>query len=171
MKKIFLVILTLVAALSLAQLQPLKPAIPFVPLLSTTIREVDVLGPYGSVWKIYWDGWEGTLVLFKNGTGYIDAADGKRYNLTHMILKNPQDNVAGMTGPGYTGKSSNMGHRIVFFVDFAQTPNNTQDDQRFEGYLFTQTIKTSNKRAIAGITWWDGIPFGFYATFWYGVPG
>jgi len=77
-----------------------------------------------------------------------------------------------MTGPGYTGKMGVLGHRVVFFVDFANTPNNTQDDQRFDGYIFTQTLKEgTSKKAISGITWWDGIPFGFYATYWYNIPG
>ncbi|MEN3007622.1 hypothetical protein [Pseudothermotoga sp.] len=171
MKKFLLAISFMIVTLSFAQLQPIKPNIPFIPLLTTTVQEVDVLGSYGSVWKIYWDGWEATLVFFKGGSGYIETADRKKYNLTYMILKNPQDNIAGMTGPGYTGKTTSLGHRIVFSVDFAQTPNNTQDDQRFDGYIFTQTLKTPSKRAIAGITWWDGIPFGFYATYWYDVPG
>lgn len=171
MGKVVLVTIVLLSTLILGQLQPLKPNIPFVPLLSTKVQEADVLGPYGSVWKIYWDGWEGTLVFFKNGTGYIEDTNRVRYNLTYVILKNPQDNISGMTGPGYTGKSSTLGHRIVFMVDFANTPSNTQDDQRFDGYIFTQTLKVSGKRSIAGITWWDAIPFGFYATFWYDVPG
>lgn len=164
-----LLVLVLSLGIALAQLQPLKPTVPSTPLLTSNIREVDIVGPYGSVWKVYWDGWEGTLVFFKNGTGYVEV-EGKRYSLSYAILKNPQNDVAGMKGPGYTGKDSNLGHRVVFLVDFAQTPN-TEDDQRFEGYVFTQTIRTPSKRAMAGITWWNGIPFGFYAVYWYDVPG
>lgn len=174
MGKVVLVTIVLLGTLIFAQtgqVQPVKPNIPFVPLLTSKVQEVDVLGPYGSVWKIYWDGWEGTLVLYKSGTGYLQDTNNVRYNLTYVILKNPQDNISGMTGPGYTGKASTLGHRIVFMVDFANTPNNTQDDQKFDGYIFTQTLKVPAKRAIAGITWWDSIPFGFYATFWYDVPG
>ncbi|MEJ5228440.1 MAG: hypothetical protein WHT65_00390 [Pseudothermotoga sp.] len=174
-KVFFCVVAVLLSSLLLAQTQmtPVKPGIaniPFLPLL-TTMNQNDIIGPYGSVWKIYWDGWEGELVLFKGGTGYIKSSDGNKYNLTYSILRNPQDSVSGMTGPGYTGKNSNIGHRIVFLVDFANTANNTQDDQRFDGYIFTQTIKNAPKRAMAGITWWDGIPFGFYAIYWYDVPG
>ncbi|KAF2957871.1 hypothetical protein AS159_05600 [Thermotoga sp. Ku-13t] len=170
MKKVMLLVALVLGGLVFAQAQPLVPHIPFTPLLSTTIKETQVLGPYGSVWKIFWDGWEGTLVLQKGGVGYIETG-GKKYNLEYVILKNPQDNVLGMAGPDYTGKNTNIGHRIVFIVDFANTPNNRNDDQRFDGYIFTQTINTPSKRAIAGITCWDQIPFGFYATYWYDIPG
>ncbi len=171
LKVIFCVVMVLLSTLVLAQLGQVTPHIPFTPLLSTSMSQADIIGAYGSVWKIYWDGWEGELVLELKGNGYIKTSDGKRYNLTYVILRNPQDSVLGMTGPGYTGKNSNLGHRIVFLVDFANTPSNTQDDQRFDGYIFTQTIKNPQKRAMAGITWWDGIPFGFYATYLYGIPG
>ncbi|AEH50566.1 hypothetical protein [Pseudothermotoga thermarum] len=136
-KKLIFVAVLALSGLLLAQVQPLKPAvnIPFTPQLLTTIKEQDVIGQYGSVWKIYWDGWEGTLVLFRGGKGYIEDSDRNRYDLTYVILKNPQDNIMGMTGPGYTGKNSNLGHRIVFLVDFARTPNDTKDDQRFDGYV------------------------------------
>lgn len=63
-----------------------------------------------------------------------------------------------MQGPGYIGVNSTDTHRIVFWVDFANTPANPADDQRFDGYVFTQT-----RNAMAGVTWWAGIPFGFYA--------
>ncbi len=170
MRKACLVMLFVPVILSLAQIpfSPVPPVnIPFQLGTSTTISASDIVfPPYGSEWKIYWDGWEGYMNLFPNGTGHIETSDRKYYRLRYFILKNPQDNVEGMTGPGYTGRSSNLGHRIIFFVDFANTPNNPQDDQRFDGYIFTQTIKASNSRkAMAGITWWNGIPFGFYATF------
>ena len=75
----------------------------------------------------------------------------------YKITLNPQDSIEGMQGPG-NQKPSSLGHRIVFWVDFNNTPKNPKDDQRFDGYMMTQT-----KDAIAGVTWWNGIPFGFYA--------
>ena len=47
-------------------------------------------------------------------------------------------------------------HKIAFYVDFNDTEFETSDDQAFEGYLF------GSKDAMAGITWWQGTPFGFY---------
>ncbi len=53
MGKVVAVAIVLLSTLIFAQtgqLQPIKPNIPFTPLLSTKVQEVDVLGPYGSVW-------------------------------------------------------------------------------------------------------------------------
>jgi len=49
-------------------------------------------------------------------------------------------------------------HKIEFYVDFNHTPGDFSDDQQFDGYLFTHGMK-----AMAGITWWNGIQFGFKA--------
>jgi hypothetical protein len=48
--------------------------------------------------------------------------------------------------------------KIEFYVDFNHTPGDFSDDQQFDGYLFTHGMK-----AMAGITWWNGIQFGFKA--------
>jgi hypothetical protein len=69
---------------------------------------------------------------------------------------NQQDVVDGRTGPGYMGVNWDYRHRIVFWVDFNRTPTQPEDDQRFDGYLMTQT-----ENAIAGITWKKGIPVMF----------
>lgn len=133
----------------------------------------DILGPYGSVWKIVWDGWEGRLVLRPAPwvtQSYLETG-GKKYSVRYKILVNPQDKIDGLQGPGYTGRNSSLRHRIVFWVDFDNTPRNLADDQRFDGYVFTKTIKKLGKQAMAGVTWWKSIPFGFYATFRYDVPG
>lgn len=48
-------------------------------------------------------------------------------------------------------------HKVEFQVDLAGT-SDPKDDQRFEGYLFTRS-----RDAMAGITWQEDVPFGFYA--------
>ena len=118
------------------------------------------LDAYGCVYDIVWDGWRGFLTLKPDGTGTLEQIGPKRsvYQVRHAILLNPQNVVDGLRGPGYR-VPSNLNHRIVFWVDFNNTPDNPKDDQRFDGYIMTHT-----KDAIAGITWWRGIPFGFYAT-------
>ncbi len=114
---------------------------------------------YGCHYEIVWDGWKGSLTLRPDGTGTLTQTTGTRgnYSVRHQILLNPQDNIEGIRGPGYL-TSSTLKHRIVFWVDFRKTPDNPNDDQRFDGYMMTKT-----KDAIAGITWWNRIPFGFYA--------
>jgi hypothetical protein len=109
-----------------------------------------------------WDGWKATLTLGRDGTGGLSPLHGLRTNcgVRAQYLKDPQDDVDGQTGPGYLGTSSSLKHRIVFWVDFPRTFKNTTDDQRFDGYFFTQT-----KDGMAGVTWWNGIPFGFYAKY------
>ena len=73
---------------------------------------------------------------------------------------NQQDVVDGQTGPGYMGVDWEYRHRIVFWVDFNNTPTQPEDDQRFDGYLMTQT-----ENAIAGITWKNSIPVMFNLIF------
>ena len=50
-----------------------------------------------------------------------------------------------------SGKESK--HLIKFDIPF-----NSHRPQPFEGYVFTW-----GKRTMAGYTWWEGIPFGWYA--------
>jgi len=128
----------------------------------------DYLGSYGLVWKLVWDGWEGELVLRPTPWTANSklSKGGAVYKVRYELVRNPQENIDGMMGPGYLGASSRLGHRIVFWVDFPGTPTNLLDDQRFDGYMMTQTEK-----AFAGVTWSNRIPYGFYATFRYGVPG
>lgn len=135
-------------------------------IATAQMRAFDFLGQYGYVYKIVWDGWKGKLLLSPNtGKSYLEK-DGKKHKVRYHILLDSQIPVDGMKGPGYKGKAANLKYRIVFWVDFSDTPDNLRDDQRFDGYLMTKT-----KDDIAGITWWNNIPFGFYAIWEYDIPG
>jgi len=128
------------------------------------LTQGDFLCTYGANYNVVWDGWKGLLTL--SPPGYPDylpkgqlATGGRTFGVRYQILANPQDYIAGMRAPGYVGVNSTASHRIVFWVDFNNTPGYAGDDQRFDGYMMTQT-----RNAIAGVTWWNGIPFGFYTT-------
>ncbi len=101
---------------------------------------------------------------------YIQDPDpaGKQYTIrfdesgkiVNPIPRNQQDMVDGRKGPGYSeGVDWDYRHRLVFWVDFNQTPD-LSDDQRFDGYIMTQT-----EHAFAGITWNGGVPAPFHASF------
>jgi hypothetical protein len=138
-----------IAGLSIAGTQPVK---------AITVQDI-VKCPYGTPYNLVWDGWQGTLLFFSNPqTNYLYAF-GNTYQVRYQ-LHNSQDIVWGYRAPGYRGTQTAEGYRIVFWVDFNKTPSNPNDDQMFDGYLMTQT-----KKAIAGVTWWNNLPFGFYAEF------
>jgi hypothetical protein len=120
-----------------------------------------VKGNDGSIYELVWDGFKGNLVLRKfGGSDFTPAGGGVPVDVRTSWLNDPQDVVDGLAGPGYLGTGSSLKHRLTFWIDFSKTPGNPQDDQRFDGYFFTQT-----KDAMAGVTWWNGVPFGFYARF------
>jgi hypothetical protein len=115
-----------------------------------------------------WDGLPGSLFLgplttaTNDGNGTLTVVTPTStftYNLRYHIMANPQDPILGQQGPGFLGTPSGLQHRIVFWVDFNNTPGDQTDDQRFDGYLMTRT-----RNAIAGVTWMNNVPFGFYAT-------
>ncbi len=102
-------------------------------------------------------------------TSYVSSSRG-RYDIrfdttatkTNPRPSNQQDVVEGRTGPGYIPgftASWDYRHRLVFWVDFARTPARLDDDQRFDGYIMTQT-----EEGLAGITWKTGVPVGFRAS-------
>jgi len=92
-------------------------------------------------WALNHDGWEGKLVLRGAGIpaglfGDYVGADGK----IHFV------------------QGSVESHKIVFYVDMKDTKGLPDDDQRFEGYLFTQS-----RKAMAGTTAWGGMTYGWSA--------
>ncbi len=112
---------------------------------------------FASTYEMNHDGWPGTLSLAPVRGSYIE-------------------NIPNMSGwySGVTGLVSASGlvrswdypipeagwpdHKIRLRIDFANTPLNYSDDQNFDAYLFSQT-----RSMMAGITWWNSTPFGFYA--------
>ena len=90
---------------------------------------------YGTYNMVH-DGWKGTLKLYPPESEYI-AADGHVYPVLTRF----------------------KGHGIIFFIVGLGGENaEGTGGQKFEGFLMTQT-----RDAIAGFTWWNRTPFGFYA--------
>ncbi len=118
-----------------------------------TVEKQDFLGTY----QMNHDGWTGTLTLWAvnddpieqlpNIKGTYTDQDGKSHQVRAWV-QTPTYPLTDTWGPR---------HKIMLYIDFADTPQ-TGDDQKFEGYLFTRT-----KDAFAGVTYWNGTPFGFYA--------
>lgn len=103
------------------------------------------------------DGWQGTLKLWVRdmytstigniGGTYTPSGKTSTHNVRGFVQS--QSNIS--------SSGSWPDHKIELYIDFSDT-SSTSDDQKFVGYLFTQT-----KSALAGKTCWNSIPFGFYA--------
>jgi hypothetical protein len=127
----------------------------------------------GMSYAFHSDGLDGDLVLRPASYRYASSLTvGTRiYNVTWKQA-NPQDLIDGKQGPGFVGYPTYEAHRIFMWIDFANTPNDAKDDQRFDGYMFMK-----GTGAIAGVGWFDRypnyqvVPIGFYAIKRGCIPG
>lgn len=121
---------------------------------TTPIAKPDFVGTYA----MNHDGWRGTLTLWAEDDDPIE----QRPNVRGFYVPEgggPERNVRGWVRTAAYPIDPTWGpdHKIELRIDFAGTLD-PDDDQAFDGYLFTQT-----RDALAGVTWWHDRPFGFYA--------
>lgn len=118
------------------------------------VQKADFVGLY----RQNHDGWQGRLELWALADDYIEQLPnvGGRYTGSDGRPHSVRGYVRTWSYP--LPEANWPDHMMRFYVNFPDTAT-PDDDQRFEGYLFTQT-----RDAMAGLTWWNNIPFGFYAT-------
>ena len=102
-------------------------------------------GDFAGTYAMSHDGWRGTLYL----------GDGKADCPRPLCLST----YTASNGRRYSVKVTTSGKSITFYVVGLGGQNTDgSGGQKFQGYLMTQS-----KDAIAGTTWWESQPFGFYA--------
>ncbi len=115
------------------------------------------------IWNMVHDDWAGTLVIRPpdQRQNIVDGAcvhqryviDGT-YTGGDGVARAVRGTFQGRDGRRRRGEACTVSdHLVEFTIAFeAAAP------QSFEGYLFTH-----QRRTLAGYTWWEGIPFGWYA--------
>ena len=121
--------------------------------------------PFTGTWHMIHDNWVGTLVL--TVTDQVVTRDIPPCVFTFNRVQGTYTPAAG-GGPlavrgrvGGRDPSVRSGqpcpqsdHGINFTIAFPSAP-----PQPFKGYFFTQ----SGPAYLAGLTWWQGLPFGWFA--------
>lgn len=117
------------------------------------VVKADFLGTYRAVL----DGEPGALILealpddpgsgAPNIVGVFIPASGQAHGVRGYV-RTPDYPLPRSWGPD---------HQILLAIDFPGTPD-PDDDQRLEGYLLVH-----GKQGLAGITWQEDLPYGFYA--------
>lgn len=122
-------------------------------VFASNIDYTDFSGSYG----MNHDGWEGELELEATLGNYIEQMAS--VHGTYTGQDNIEHDVTGyVRTPAYMlPESWGPDHKISFYIDFMDTYMAQEDDQQFDGYLFTRT-----RDAMAGVTWWNNVPYGFY---------
>ena len=96
-------------------------------------------------WEMVNDGWKGELKLYYDSNRGIEF--GRKYLVGEYIASN--GNVAKVQGNFMMGKQNGVTFKIY---------SSNGETQEYELYLFTH--KTEDMAEMAGITHWNGMPFG-----------
>lgn len=95
-------------------------------------------------WNMNHDGWRGTLIISDSKVDCVTSA------WCHLVLR--YRDAQGKQRTGKIDKIDQNFQHMTFYIDF---PNNTQ---KFDSYLFSW-----DKQKMAGIAYWTGRTFGFFA--------
>jgi hypothetical protein len=121
--------------------------------------------PFAGTWHMIHDNWVGTLVIsvsdqlfthnappctftFRRVQGTWTSSTGGAPLAVQGRTRGRDNNQRGHSCP-------QSDHKITFTVAFPGAP-----PQPFQGYFFTQ----AGPAQMAGFTWWQGLPFGWWAS-------
>jgi hypothetical protein len=128
-----------------------------------TPAQAQTIGDLIGSWDMVHDDWRGTLVVNPSPQRLVEVDGACTYATWRIDGTYTGSDGARRFFRGYfQGRDTNWrpggGCRTSSHVVRFAIPFDPRAPQAFEGYLFTH-----QKRAMAGYTWWQGIPFGWYA--------